>query len=102
MRYCVCGSLVEPSDEKHHRLCVANKPVANVANSVANKERPKADVAVGGSCGGRTPASANAASRSDGKRVEKWRESNRARYNERQRELMRKRRAGGISETVKS
>lgn len=65
-----------------------------VANSVvANKVRPKADAA--GPC--RDPArsmQADVASRStEGRRVQKWREKNRERYNERMRDYMAKRRA---------
>ena len=67
---------------------VANRieTVANVTNTVANKRKPKADAS--------GLEAVDAASR----RVQKWREANRDRYNERQRELMRRRRAGGSSE----
>jgi hypothetical protein len=71
---CVCGEAHYPKLAWKHAGCVANKTIT-VANSV-------------------TPSVANKSL--DGMRVELWREANRERYNKRQRELMRKRRAGFI------
>jgi hypothetical protein len=70
---CVCGEAHWPKLAWKHAGCVANKakPVANSAgNGVANK--------------------------SESARVQKWREKNRGRYNERERERMRLKRAGFI------
>lgn len=113
----MCGALVDPADERNHRLC-------RVANGVANKERPKADAAGGrvglaettslsvlppiGGQRKRVESQSNAtrevnvrpgsaASKpTETERVEAWRGSNRVRYNKRERERMRLKRAGFV------
>lgn len=83
---CVCGKSYHPKQAWIHAKCVAN--------SRSEQVKPKADAA---GCGLLRVNGADAASRpTESQRVKAWREKNRDRYNERERERMRLKRSGFI------
>lgn len=94
--YCAgCGALHSEDDRAKHRGCRATNTKAVANKAVANKVVPKADASAKPPQRAGRLATEDAASRpnSEAKRVEKWRGANRERYNARQRELMKAKRA---------